>query len=451
MGQPTKASKENEREIKALKKEYKAVKKEKDVRGVLRAKALLAYYKGMPIETVADCYDVSAKSVKRWVKRFERTGKVKDGKREGRPKKLSQKEEAEVKEIISEQKERIWTGRHVCELIMSLFGVVFSVKYLPELLRRLGLSWQKAMHQLVQRDERKRRQWLEERLPELYEKQLKEGWRLFYQDEVGFQTEGTLSHSWGVRGEKIEVKNYGRQGRVNLIGALEVGTGLFHGILTRFSVNATRFRRYLCHLKREMPQDKLILICDNASFHHARWLKAWLAEQQDWLQLAFLPAYSPDFNPIERLWRWLKEEYVHNRCWPSQTALASHLQEMLAELPQRVAEYWGVLHREHCRWLTFSQILWRRRLAALCTFSTIDSQGRWQLLPPRPQPFFSSSPPLLPGSFSASLLTTSLYRKPVPPFLARVEHSHRLLPSAEGAEAGLSSLDCGLGGVATLA
>ena len=55
---------------------------------------------------------------------------------------------------------------------MSLFGVVFSVKYLPELLRRLGLSWQKAMHQLVQRDERKRRQWLEERLPE-YEKQLK--------------------------------------------------------------------------------------------------------------------------------------------------------------------------------------------------------------------------------------------------------------------------------------
>ena len=40
MGQPTKASKENEREIKALKKEYKAVKKEKDVRGVLRAKAL---------------------------------------------------------------------------------------------------------------------------------------------------------------------------------------------------------------------------------------------------------------------------------------------------------------------------------------------------------------------------------------------------------------------------
>ncbi len=42
MSQPTKASKENEREIKALKKEYKAVKKEKDVRGVLRAKALLA-------------------------------------------------------------------------------------------------------------------------------------------------------------------------------------------------------------------------------------------------------------------------------------------------------------------------------------------------------------------------------------------------------------------------
>jgi len=33
--------------------------------------------------------------------------------------------------------------------------------------------------------------------------------------------------------------------------------------------------------------------------------------QKDWLRLEFLPAYSPDFNPIERLWRWMKTEYPH--------------------------------------------------------------------------------------------------------------------------------------------
>jgi transposase len=34
--------------------------------------------------------------------------------------------------------------------------------------------------------------------------------------------------------------------------------------------------------------------------------------QKDWLRLEFLPAYSPDFNPIERLWRWMKTEYTHD-------------------------------------------------------------------------------------------------------------------------------------------
>jgi len=102
-----------------------------------------------------------------------------------------------------------------------------------------------------------------------------------------------------MKGETIEIDNYGRRGRMNLIGAFELGTGQFYGVLTSFRVNAQRFRRFLCHLKREMRTDKLILICDNASFHKAKWFKQWYQQQTDWLHIEFLPGYSPDFNPIE--------------------------------------------------------------------------------------------------------------------------------------------------------
>jgi len=192
----------------------------------------------------------------------------------------------------------------------------------------------------------KRQIWIKETLPGLYVKVVQAGWRLFSVDEVGFQTEGTLAYSWGLKGRKTEIDNYGRHGRVNLMGAFELGSGQFYGVLTSFRVNAQRFRRFLCHLKREMPTDKLLLICDNASFHKANWLKEWYQQQQEWLHVEFLPGYSPDFNPIERLWRWIKTESIHNQCWASQKSLKKYLQRVLQNLSHRAEEVKSVMHQE---------------------------------------------------------------------------------------------------------
>jgi hypothetical protein len=74
--------------------------------------------------------------------------------------------------------------------------------------------------------------WIQETLPEIYRKKIEAGWRIFYQDEVGFQTEGALAYTWGVRGQSTAIANYGRHGRINLIGAFELGAGLFYGVQT---------------------------------------------------------------------------------------------------------------------------------------------------------------------------------------------------------------------------
>ena len=337
---------EKQKKIDDLQKQSKERSGAKDVQGVIRSKALIAYYKGLPPKTIVACFGISYKSLKRWVKRYEREKQVSDRVRSGRPTKLPAEKEAELKAMIVEQKQRVWTARHVCVALQTVFGVVFAVKYVPELLRRLGLSFHKAVHLLERKDNEKRRVWIQTTLPAIYADALKEGWRIFFQDEVGFQTEGTLAYTWGLKGEKIEIPNQGRHGRVNLIGAFELGTGLFYGVLTRFKVNACRFRRFLCHLKHEMRTDKLLLICDNARFHKAKWLQEWVKTECDWLRLEFLPAYSPDFNPIERLWRWLKQEYIHNACWSSQAALLLHLKRTLAELPARSHELLGLMRKE---------------------------------------------------------------------------------------------------------
>ena len=227
-----------------------------------------------------------------------------------------------------------------------LWHVRYCTRYLPQMLRRLGLSYHKAVHTLFKKNTEQRKQWIQTVLPSIYADKLKDGWRIFFQDEVGFQTEGTLTYTWGPKGEKIEIKNSGRHGRVNLIGAFELGTGLFYGIMTTFKVNACRFRRFLCHLKHEMRNDKFLVICDNASFHKAKWLQTWVAGQAAWLRIEFLPAYSPGFNPIERLWRWIKAEFFHNRCWSSKASLKHSVRDMLRTISHTPEDLMGLMRKE---------------------------------------------------------------------------------------------------------
>lgn len=253
-----------------------------------------------------------------------------------------------LKHELAKDNERVWVARHVMSLIMMMFSVVHSVNYLPELLKKIGLSFHKAVHYLIKKNEEKRAKWIKERLPKIYAEYIKAGWRIFFQDEVGFQTEGTLAYSWGPKGGPIEVKNKGRHGRVNVMGLYEVGSGEFFYKLTTLKVTALPFKRFLCCARRAYRNDKFMIIADNASFHKAKWFTQWW-ENSDWLRLDFLPAYSPDFNPIERLWKWIKKEYTHNKCWDSQQKLFNYLKLKHSEMKNNVGAYIGTMRRELLR------------------------------------------------------------------------------------------------------
>jgi transposase len=69
------------------------------------------------------------------------------------------------------------------------------------------------------------------------------------------------------------------------------------------------FIRYLL----QSTQGKIFLILDNAKWHHAKDLKEFFEANRDRLILIFLPAYSPELNPIERVWRITRRKVTHNR------------------------------------------------------------------------------------------------------------------------------------------
>jgi len=60
----------------------------------------------------------------------------------------------------------------------------------------------------------------------------------------------------------------------------------------------------------------MILVVDNARHYHAAGLRPWLHQHRRTIQLDFLPPYSPDLNPIKRVWKLTRHLCTHNRYFP---------------------------------------------------------------------------------------------------------------------------------------
>jgi transposase len=347
--------------IKKLQAYIRKLKKQRPTKSIQkaieRAKALMAYNKGISLDVIAAVFHISKKTLQRLIKKFSQCGIecLYDADRSGRPRNLTPEQEEELKGIITEQNQRVWTARHVYNLILTTTGVCFSVAYLPQLLRRIGLSFHKTMYELVRRDSEKRREWIQEKLPEIYKKKIAEGWRIFYQDEVGFSREGTLVRSWGNKGNPKKIPNYGRGKNISLIGVFEVGSGHFYGELEEDSVDGDRFRTFVLNLKKSIGSDKILLICDNARIHKSEDLKQWYQQNESWLSIEFLPTYSPDFNPIERLWKWCKQNFTHNRCWKTNGLLIRDLERMIKELQQDEHDLTPIMRKENDRFKEIAQ------------------------------------------------------------------------------------------------
>jgi len=74
-------------------------------------------------------------------------------------------------------------------------------------------------------------------------------------------------------------------------------------------------------LRHRLKGCRMVVIVDNARWHPAKVLHGWLAEHRDVLRLDFLPPYSPELNPVERVWKLTSTLCTHNRYFEDLEAL----------------------------------------------------------------------------------------------------------------------------------
>jgi transposase len=150
--------------------------------------------------------------------------------------------------------------------------------------------------------------------------------RIMFFDEGRFGTMTSIKRKWSEKGSKCEVKI--KQGYKNFY----VYSSVCPKSGEKFSlylpeVNTKMMNIYLKELSRYFSGEKLILIMDRAGWHKSKDLKV-----PENIKIEYLPPYSPELNPVERLWKWLKENTIHNRIFEKLEDIMDSLTEELKAL-----------------------------------------------------------------------------------------------------------------------
>lgn len=156
---------------------------------------------------------------------------------------------------------------------------------------------------------------------------------IWFGDETSFWGDPAPYLIWAKRGSKPTVPYHGQHYRVSVVGAVRPRDGEFVSLLISTG-NSQLFQVFLDELNRQInPVKRNILILDNASFHkvkHLNWGK---------LEPWFLPPYSPELNPIEELWLFIKTTDFHHWMARSQEHLedkVAHVLHRCMDQPQRI-------------------------------------------------------------------------------------------------------------------
>jgi transposase len=139
-----------------------------------------------------------------------------------------------------------------------------------------------------------------------------------WQDEVEVHTNPKIGRMWMLKGKQATVQTPGTDTKRHLAGSIHWRTGqvFVTEAAPKQGRNAALFLKHLDDLRRRLRRYKKVhVICDKAGFHTSHQVIEYLWRWEGRIEVHLLPSYSPDYNPIERVWWHLHEEITRNhRC-----------------------------------------------------------------------------------------------------------------------------------------
>ena len=318
----------------------------------LRTRAVQAALDGMPITQVAQAYQVDPATIHRWLARYRHNGGLEGLQRQpgsGRPRKLRELTREHWRGLILRPasdfgfETDFWTAKRLHQVITKRYAASVGQRTIVRRLREAGLSYQKPTREYLEADPAAREEWLRKTLPEIRAAIEKHRAILYCEDEASISLTALLGKTWAVRGQTPKQKVSGKRGSVPVLSAINGQGRLVFRFYDR-RITSAEVIEFLGQLLREHPRRHVVVVMDQAPPHTSQATRAFIAGQGR-LHVFHLPAYSPDWNPDEKVWNHLKHQELKGHQAKTKQEIRELAEQKLGTMAQNPELLRGIYFR----------------------------------------------------------------------------------------------------------
>lgn len=315
----------------------------------------------MPVMKIVQLCGLSYPTVRSVIDRYEQGGMsaIKPAARGNAPgtgRVLSDEQERAIRQMICDKRPEqlkmdfaLWNRAAVMQLIESECAIKLSIRGVGNYLRRWGFTPQKPIKKAYEQRPEAVKAWLDEQYPEIEKRAKAEGAEIHWGDETAVVNTDVRGRSYAPAGQTpVAYAVGGTRQKLSMIATV-TNQGKTRWMIIDEAFNADRLIEFLDALIRDADR-KVFLILDNLRVHHSKPVKAWVAERKDWIELFYLPSYSPELNPEERLNADLKKAIgsrVSARTKSRLKAVTMEHMTALEKSPERVKSYFKDRHAKY--------------------------------------------------------------------------------------------------------
>ena len=270
-----------------------------------RIKVILLLDKGWTYAKISEALFLNEGTIANYRKRYKEgglEGLINDN-YNGRRSFLSEGEQQILSQFL--QKTLCLSSKEIVNFIEKKFGITYTVGGITELLHRMGFTYKKAKAVPGKANLQKQKEFIE-----LFHS-LKAVGKIYFADSTHPQHNPVISYGWIKKGEDFNILTNSGRYHLNINGAVDIQN---LDVVTRTCdwVNSASICDLLKAIRRKNESGEIIhLIMDNARYN-----KSAKVLSMSWdlnINLIYLPPYSPNLNPIERLWKFFKKKVLYNK------------------------------------------------------------------------------------------------------------------------------------------
>lgn len=273
-----------------------------------RIKTLLFLHEGFTYGQTAKLLMLDQVTIRRYEKEYQETGidGLLEYRYQGSNSYLSKTEEQALTTYLKGH--TCQTVKSIVDYVSTTCGKSYSIEGMTHLLHRSGFVYKKTKV-IPGKVDREKQEVFKKEYQELKQSKNPQD-KIYFVDAAHPQHNNQPFYGWIYKGEEKAIRtNTGRK-RVNLNGALNL-EDMDVTVLSEETINTHAMMRLVLTLEERQPTGETYLIVDNASYNHSYELQLFL-EDHPRTHLKYLPAYSPNLNIIERLWKFFHQKH-HDR------------------------------------------------------------------------------------------------------------------------------------------